>query len=83
MKNRIQIIAIGFMMSATFCVNAQSSNVPMYSELNLLEEAPITTSEKIEKEVDNIIKLTEDLLNSDEKEQKRIKSKISTRSVEN
>ncbi len=78
MKNHIQIIALGLLICTTFCANAQSSNTPMYSELNLIDDAPLTTSEKIEKEVDNIIKLTEDLINADEKQQKQIKNKISS-----
>lgn len=79
MRNLRQTIALGIFILGTVCATAQSSNTPLYAELAINSEAPLTTSEKIVREVDKIVKLSEELIDANEKQEMRIKNKIATR----
>jgi len=79
MKNLRQTIALGLIILGTLSATAQTSNSPMYAELALNTETPLTTSEKIIREVDKIVKLSDDLIDANEKQGQRIKEKIASR----
>ena len=63
-------------ISSSALVNAQYSASNQYSEVDVLKEMDKPTSEKLTKEVDKILKLTEELATADEKRERSLKRKI-------
>ncbi len=79
MKNLRHLFALGTFILGTIGATAQTSNAPMYADLALTAEKTYTTSEKIIREVDKIVKLSDDLIDADEKQALRIKEKIASK----
>ncbi|WP_204336766.1 hypothetical protein [Cryomorpha ignava] len=72
----IKFFALGLFVSSTVLAGAQHSNTNPYSELESLVEMERPTSEKLIKEVDKIIKLTEELATANKKREQSLKRKI-------
>ena len=76
MTTMIKFFALGLLASSTLLATAQHSNINPYSDLEALVEMEKPTSEKLIKEVDKIIKLTEELATANEKQERVIQRKI-------
>ncbi|NEN22593.1 hypothetical protein G3O08_03625 [Cryomorpha ignava] len=76
MTTMIKFFALGLFVSSTVLAGAQHSNTNPYSELESLVEMERPTSEKLIKEVDKIIKLTEELATANKKREQSLKRKI-------
>lgn len=77
MTTTVKLIAMSLFLSTTAIGNAQYTTISNeYAEVAELKNYERTTSEKITKEVDKILKLTEELASADEKRERAIKRKI-------
>lgn len=76
MTTMIKFFAVGLLACSTLITSAQQSNINPYSKLESLNEVERPTSEKLIKEVDKILKLTEDLATANSKQERVIQRKI-------
>ena len=76
MTTMIKFFTLGLLASSTLIATAQHSNINPYSEIESLTEMERPTSEKLIKEVEKILKLTEDLVTANEKQERAIHRKI-------
>jgi len=76
MTTTLKLLSMALFISSSALVNAQYSASNQYSEVDVLKEMDKPTSEKLTKEVDKILKLTEELATADEKRERSLKRKI-------
>lgn len=76
MKTSFKFLALGLFFTTSVMLQAQHVYSNPYSEAESMEAVEKTTSEKLIKEVDKIIKLSEELATADGKREQVIKRKI-------